>query len=707
MAQKSRADLIISSNDNLGSGNYPIPAPDHIAVNKDQEDSAYNLTDDTIDKVNDGATYKRVTAAEKTNLAISLVLKGNWDASSGSFPGGGATKIGDTWRVSVAGTQDGKTFAVDDMVTARIVNASTSTYAANWRADLAGSGGVGDASTILMARIGASTYSTVQHLQDVFHSSGLSSGGGVTGAGSNTIDVAAGTGFIRTLNDKLDVLKYFDWAALAGGSVPSDATRFVGVEYNAGSPQVTIRTTNNFNNHTDFLLATCVNEAGIVYLGNTPHAVGDHANFMIQRSRETMGIQRDNITKGLILGETGTRNITLTLGNLWDRLAKFAIGAKNTSVSDSFDRYFRDGGGGFTKQSAQTQWDNAQFDDGTGTLATLGVNKYAVQWFYVSLDGDLICLFGTASHNSLAEAEDEAPPALAPDRVTELSILVAKLIFKKSDATAEAIESSFSQQFGGAVVTDHAGLAGLGGDDHAQYALLAGRASGQTIIGGTASSEELVLRSTSHATKGAVKIEGAKFADPDDATKEVILVASSVAPGASRNLSMPDRAVNLEVGKETNDATSKVTPVDADEIPLSDSADTNFLKKLTWANLKATLKTYFDTLYAALAHTHTSDEVTGTVVVEATTTRTLSAADDNKIILCTHASGCTITVFAATVGFTCTIVRPKDAADVTITDDGTRLIYSVAFGADTDFVLEDEHQMTALAYLATNEFYAQ
>lgn len=47
----------------------------------------------------------------------------------------------------------------------------------------------------------------------------------------------------------------------------------------------------------------------------------------------------------------------------------------------------------------------------------------------------------------------------------------------------------------------------------------------------------------------------------------------------------------------THAASSKATPVDADEIPLVDSAASNVLKKLTWANLKATLKSYFDTLY--------------------------------------------------------------------------------------------------------------
>jgi hypothetical protein len=45
-------------------------------------------------------------------------------------------------------------------------------------------------------------------------------------------------------------------------------------------------------------------------------------------------------------------------------------------------------------------------------------------------------------------------------------------------------------------------------------------------------------------------------------------------------------------------AQSKSTPVDADAVLLYDSADANLLwKKLTWSNVKATLKTYFDSLY--------------------------------------------------------------------------------------------------------------
>ena len=50
---------------------------------------------------------------------------------------------------------------------------------------------------------------------------------------------------------------------------------------------------------------------------------------------------------------------------------------------------------------------------------------------------------------------------------------------------------------------------------------------------------------------------------------------------------------NTNVSTVLHGATAKVTPVDADTMPIIDSAASNALKKVTWANIKATLKSYF------------------------------------------------------------------------------------------------------------------
>lgn len=52
------------------------------------------------------------------------------------------------------------------------------------------------------------------------------------------------------------------------------------------------------------------------------------------------------------------------------------------------------------------------------------------------------------------------------------------------------------------------------------------------------------------------------------------------------------------VGAAMTGAAAKTTPVDADTFPLNDSAAANALKKVTWANIKATLKAYFDGIYS-------------------------------------------------------------------------------------------------------------
>ena len=54
----------------------------------------------------------------------------------------------------------------------------------------------------------------------------------------------------------------------------------------------------------------------------------------------------------------------------------------------------------------------------------------------------------------------------------------------------------------------HATLTSLTADDHTQYFLLAGRAGGQTAIGGTAASDPLTLQSTSNATRGNIVLDG-------------------------------------------------------------------------------------------------------------------------------------------------------------------------------------------------------
>ena len=60
---------------------------------------------------------------------------------------------------------------------------------------------------------------------------------------------------------------------------------------------------------------------------------------------------------------------------------------------------------------------------------------------------------------------------------------------------------------------DHGTTTGRTDDDHTQYALLAGRAGGQTLYGGVNAGDILTLESTSNATKGHIDIPGVGLGD--------------------------------------------------------------------------------------------------------------------------------------------------------------------------------------------------
>ena len=331
-------------------------------------------------------------------------------------------------------------------------------------------------SQVDMAVIDTPAFTTVQHLQDVFHSSGWISGGVLSNDGSANIDVTAGEGLIRAADVRTNQLLFNDWAASTTNAISDGTAKFVGVEYNAGSPQIVLKATDTWDFNTDFPVGSVVREGSTLHISQAEHAIGDHANFMIQRLYEVQKFARDNITGGLILSEDGaSRFVTVSTGVIWSRLNKFTISAIDTDTggaADTFETY-KHVSGTFTLTTGVTTWPNTHYDDGTD-LVLMDSNKYANLWFYLDSDGDLVMLYGTAQYNKSTLAELESPPSTIPLRVSTHSFLIGRMIFKKSASAAVEINSVFDTVFSPTLVSDHGNLGGLSDDDHTQYSLADG-----------------------------------------------------------------------------------------------------------------------------------------------------------------------------------------------------------------------------------------
>lgn len=98
----------------------------------------------------------------------------------------------------------------------------------------------------------------------------------------------------------------------------------------------------------------------------------------------------------------------------------------------------------------------------------------------------------------------------------------------------------------------------------------------------------------------------------DRATHTGTQLASTISNFNAAALSAAPAETTTTEGALILGATAKTTPVDADFVGLMDSAASNILKKLSWLNIKATLKTYFDSLYPSgsgtSSGTNTGDE---------------------------------------------------------------------------------------------------
>jgi hypothetical protein len=326
---------------------------------------------------------------------------------------------------------------------------STSTNATTTDIHWSGSA-TGDSSNLSVSTIGSPTYTTLGDNFYLNNSSGQITGGVLSDAGGENIAVSAGTGMIRSTDDHIGALSYMDW--IASSTIPAElTTMYVGVDYNGGSPIIVTKATDTWNLHDEFPLGSYLKENGAVHPFNNPQAIANFQSHVLERLYETEPFEYAKRVGGGAIGETGTRNLTLTAAEFYDRNNEFPISSKDTSGADVLTIYYRDGGGGWNF-IIDTIWDNDGWDDNGGATTTLTTNRFVAHHIFQDMEddtGSMILVYGQTQYVSLAGAEDDPEPTGLPARITSHGKYMGKIIFQRNDVTLQSIISTIIGADGG------------------------------------------------------------------------------------------------------------------------------------------------------------------------------------------------------------------------------------------------------------------
>ncbi|MEA2036139.1 MAG: hypothetical protein U9O94_01420 [Nanoarchaeota archaeon] len=333
-----------------------------------------------------------------------------------------------------------------------------------------------DPKAVELQEIGAATYDDVQDWSNIAQSSGIISGFTITDSGGGEIDVAAGTGIIKSSTTSISQNLFFDYAGQTNQNILTDnSMNFIYIDYNSGTPIVKATVTRSNINQKD--------EIGIgrLYRSGTNLKIlsgGVQIDNDTGRTYKRLGAV-DGFIRASGASTTadagGNDRIVTGSGSLYYGLTPLTVPGMDTTAGggDTFT-YLDNNGGTWESLAAQTTIDYAHYDDGDGTLGNIQANKYGIHWLYYCMGTEAYFLvYGTYGTDTLSDAGERNSPAALPDCLSNMGFLVAKIIVKQN-GTDYHVFAPWETTMSGSGISDHGDLAGLTDDDHTQYVLDAG-----------------------------------------------------------------------------------------------------------------------------------------------------------------------------------------------------------------------------------------
>jgi len=204
--------------------------------------------------------------------------------------------------------------------------------------------------------------------------------------------------------------------------------------------------------------------------------------------------------------------------------------------------------------------------------------------------------FPAVPFDAIVHPADQLPTVATAERVLVTALTGDTMTIDRAEGITSAQDIDVGWRISAAIFTDHITGAYARANHTGTQAASTISDFDTEVSNNTDVAANTAARHT-HANQAVLDATTASFTTADETKLDGIEAAADVTDAGN-------------VGSSIHGATAKTTPVDADTMPLIDSAASNVLKKVTWANIKATLKTYYDSLYAAATHTHAQSDIT-------------------------------------------------------------------------------------------------
>ena len=340
--------------------------------------------------------------------------------------------------------------------------------------DLSDSTSAAVSSDVVMDSIGGPAKFTLSHHFGSTQSACKLTGGAFTNDGG-TLDVGAGSGYIKKTNHDTAATYFIDWSSQedieteASAALTDNAVNYIYLSYNSGTPTIfSTVTVSDIDHHTEIGLGRLYKDGTDLHLLEGGVQGQDAIYRLHKRAVNTEGFIRATGMQTTYPDSANLR-IEIAAGTFWNGLTEFSFSGYE-SATDPFTLWWHDDGD--TWQSDDTGYiPNTQYNNISGAdsvLANFVNNQYGIVWVYAHIDGDIHVVYGTDSY-TLSEADAATAPNSLPSTISSFSLLVAKIIIQEGEASPAEIATPWGDDISASGVTDHGGLAGLSDDDHPQY----------------------------------------------------------------------------------------------------------------------------------------------------------------------------------------------------------------------------------------------